>query len=240
MSRTLKTEAIVLRSIRYGEADRIQHLYTPDEGRVGAIAKGARRTKSKFGARLEPMMRVTLVLRLGKGDLATVSGVETVAAYPQLRTSAGALDCAARACDATLRLLDGPDPHPQAYNLLANTLLALDGDPKLGTPATQIAFRLKLLVACGFQPQLSGCAACGGDVETTGFSGAAGGTICADCAHHGFPLSAEAHTFLTSALARPIADPPELAGVGLRQAERVVGETVEHHAQIRLRSSGAR
>lgn len=240
MSKTLKTEAIVLRSIRFGEADRILHLYTPDDGRLGAIAKGARRTKSKFGARLEPMMRVNMVLRLGRSDLATVGGVETVAAYPGVRTTAGALDCAARACDAVSRLLDGPDPHPQAYNLLANTLAAMDENPQLGTPATQIAFRLKLLVACGFQPQLSGCASCGRDVETTGFSGAAGGTICEDCSSQGFPLGREAHEFLVGSLSSPISKVPSAGQTALRQAERVVSETVEHHAQIRLRSAGAR
>ena len=58
MSGPLKTEAIVLRSIRYGEADRILHLYTPRHGRVGAIAKGVRRSRSRFGARLEPFFRV--------------------------------------------------------------------------------------------------------------------------------------------------------------------------------------
>ena len=58
MPGSLRTEAIVLRSIRYGEADRILHLYTPDHGRVSAIAKGARRTRSRFGARLEPFFHL--------------------------------------------------------------------------------------------------------------------------------------------------------------------------------------
>ena len=240
MSLTLKTEAIVLRSIRYGEADRILHLYTPDSGRIGAIAKGARRTKSKFGARLEPFMRISLVLRKGKGDLATVSAVDTISAYSGIRMSAGALDCAARSCDALSRLLDGPDPHVDAYNLLANMLAALNANPQLGTPATQVAFRLKLLVAAGLQPLLSGCAVCGADVDTVGFSGAAGGTICEACTHQGFPLGFEAHRFLVDSLARPISDVPDVDDLALRQAERVVAETVEHHAQIRLRPAGAR
>lgn len=240
LGRTLETEGIVLRSIRYGEADRILQIYTPGDGRLSAIAKGARRTKSRFGARLEPMMRVNLMLRLGKGEISTVSGVETVSAHAGILLSAGAIDCAARACDATSRLLDGPDPHPQAYNLLANTLAALDADPSLGTPATQLAFRLKLLVACGFGPQLSGCASCGAQEAVSGFSGAAGGTICDGCAAEGFPISPEAHGFLVSALGRPISEPPRASQTALRQAERVIGETVEHHAQVRLRSAGAR
>ena len=73
----LRTEAIVLRSIRYGEADRILHLYTPDRGRLSAIAKGARRARSRFGARLEPFFHVRAVLHEGRSELLTVTGVDT-------------------------------------------------------------------------------------------------------------------------------------------------------------------
>src|SRR5213082_2903268 len=100
----LKTEAVVLRSIRYGEADRILHLYTPARGRVGAIAKGARRARSRFGGRLEPFFRLDLLLHEGRGELLTVTAAETVEGHPRLREDAGALDAAARACDAVARL----------------------------------------------------------------------------------------------------------------------------------------
>jgi len=82
---SLKTEGIVLRSLRYGEADRILHLYTPDRGRVSAIAKGVRRAKSRFGGRLEPFFRLNLVLHEGRSDLLTVTAAETVDGYPRLR-----------------------------------------------------------------------------------------------------------------------------------------------------------
>src|SRR3954453_12033118 len=99
----VKTQAVVLRSIRYGEADRILHLYTPHRGRVGAIAKGVRRTRSRFGGRLEPLFRLDLVLHEGRGDLLTVTAGETVAGPRRLRADGPALDCAARACDAVAR-----------------------------------------------------------------------------------------------------------------------------------------
>src|ERR1044072_2536845 len=73
MPGNFKTEAIVLRSIRYGEADRIVHLYTATRGRIGAIAKGSRRPKSRFGGRLEPFFRLYLVLYEGRSDLCTVT-----------------------------------------------------------------------------------------------------------------------------------------------------------------------
>ena len=85
--KTLKTEAVVLRSIRFGEADRILHLYSANRGRIGAIAKGARRPKSRFGGRLEPFFRLDLVLHEGRGELLTVTNVATVDGYPRLRSS---------------------------------------------------------------------------------------------------------------------------------------------------------
>ena len=75
----VKTEAVVLRSMRYGEADRILHLYTPNRGRVSAIAKGVRRARSRFGGRLEPFFRLNIELHEGRGELLTVTGAHTLA-----------------------------------------------------------------------------------------------------------------------------------------------------------------
>jgi hypothetical protein len=125
MSGPLKTEAIVLRSLRYGEADRILHLYTPDRGRIGAIAKGVRRTRSRFGGRLEPFCRVRLLCHEGRGELLTVTGVETLESHAGLRDQAVTLDAAARACDAVARVFETGEPHPAVYNLLANELALL-------------------------------------------------------------------------------------------------------------------
>src|SRR6476469_7944163 len=109
--RAVKTEAVVLRSMRHGEADRILHLYTPNRGRVSAIAKGVRRSRSRFGGRLEPFFRLNLVLYEGRSDLLTVTSAETLAAHPRLREHGGALDTAGRACDAVSRLFGDGEPH---------------------------------------------------------------------------------------------------------------------------------
>src|SRR3954447_15096845 len=118
MPGSVKTQAVVLRSIRYGEADRIVHLYTPLRGRVGATARGARRARSRFGGRLEPFFRLDLVLHEGRGELLTVTAAETVAGRGRLRSDGPALDSAARACDAVARLFDTGEPHPDVFNLL--------------------------------------------------------------------------------------------------------------------------
>ena len=129
MPGALKSESIVLRSIRYGEADRILHLYTPHHGRLSAIAKGVRRARSRFGGRLEPFFRLELVLYEGRSELLTVTSAETLAGHPRLREDGRALDGAARACEAVARLFADGEPHRGVYHLLANELALLDADP---------------------------------------------------------------------------------------------------------------
>ncbi|MGI8904653.1 MAG: DNA repair protein RecO [Solirubrobacteraceae bacterium] len=235
MAAALKTEAIVLRSIRYGEADRILHLYTPGHGRMGAIAKGARRSRSRFGARLEPFFHVRTVLHEGRGDLFTVTGVDTVAVHAGLRDHAATIDAAARACDAVARMFETPDPHPEVFRLLANELALLSSDPTQARPGNGLAFRLKLLLAAGIVPALSACAACGESEHLHGFSAAAGGVVCGSCEAGAFALDQESYRFLVAALGHPLAQAPEVSERALRQAERAITETAAHHAQVRLR-----
>ncbi len=233
----LRTEAVVLRSMRYGEADRILHLYTPMRGRVGAIAKGVRRTRSRFGGRLEPFSRVDLQLHEGRSDLLTVTGADMIAAHARLRDHAGALDGAGRACDAVSRLFDSGQPHPEVFHLLCNELALLEGVPEVSWLANQLAFRLKLLVAAGFAPQLAACASCGEREHLCAFSGAAGGVVCAACEASAFALGAEAHEFMVAALGHPLARAPGAGLPALRQVERAVAELAGHHGQVRLRAA---
>jgi DNA repair protein RecO (recombination protein O) len=235
---SFKTEAIVLRSIRYGEADRVVHLYTTRRGRLGAIAKGSRRPKSRFGGRLEPYFRLDLVLHEGRGELMTVTAASTVDGYPRLRSDAASLGAAARACDAVLRLLDSAEPNAAAYNLLSNYLSVLDeGKEGAREPAVALAFRLKLALAAGFAPELASCARCGEAEHLSAFSGAAGGVVCPSCEGEGFPLSEEAHRFMVAALGGPLTDAPAAGRATLNQVERAISETLEHHAHVRLRAA---
>jgi DNA repair protein RecO (recombination protein O) len=235
MPAPLKTEAIVLRSIRYGEADRILHLYTPHHGRLGAIAKGVRRARSRFGARLEPFFHIRIVLHEGRGELHTVTGADTVSAHGSLRERASTLDAAARACDALARLFDSTEPHPEVFTLLANELALLSADPAHARPAQGLAFRMKLLLAAGILPQLASCAGCGESQDLHGFSPSAGGVVCSSCEAAAFPLGEEAYRFLVTAVGKPLANAPDASPQALRQAERAISETAEHHAHVRLR-----
>jgi DNA repair protein RecO (recombination protein O) len=235
MAGPLKVEAIVLRTIRYGEADKILHLYTPTRGRLAAIAKGARRARSRFGARLEPFFHVRMVLHESRGELHTVTGVDTIDAHSKLRAHACTLDAAARACDAVARLFETGEPHPEVFHLLANELALLDLSPLHAAAANGLAFRLKLLLAAGILPQLATCAGCGAAEDLRGFSAAAGGMVCGSCQAAAFPLGEESYRFLVGALGKPLAQAPRASELALRQAERAICETSEHHAHVRLR-----
>jgi len=237
MPGSFKTEAVVLRSIRYGEADRVVHLYSSTRGRIGAIAKGSRRPKSRFGGRLEPFFRLNLVLYEGRGDLFTVTGASTVEGHARLRSNGAALGAAGRGCDAVLRLLDSGEANQAAYNLLCSYLALLDADPAASGLGTALAFRLKLALAAGFSPELASCASCGEAEHLAAFSGAAGGVVCASCEGGGFPLSEESHRFMVDALARPLAEAPAADRRVAAQADRAITETLEHHAHVRLRAA---
>jgi DNA repair protein RecO (recombination protein O) len=237
---SLKSEAVVLRSLRYGEADRILHLYTPHRGRVSAIAKGVRRTRSRFGGRLEPFFRLRLILHEGRSDLMTVTSADTVDGYARLRSDGSALDVAARACESVGRLFETEEPHPEVFNLLCNEMALLDQDVTRATPGNLLAFRSKLLLAAGLAPQLGACADCGAREHLTSFSPSAGGVVCSACEASAFPLDEEAHELLAHALGRPLAEPRGVPSErALRQAERAIAETAEHHAGIRLGRSRA-
>ena len=225
----------MLRSIRYGEADRILHLYTPDRGRLSAIAKGVRRSRSRFGARLEPFLHVRVMLHEGRSELLTVTGVDTVATHAALRDHAATLDAAARACDAVSRLFETSEPHPEVFHLLANELALLHSDVAHARPGNGLAFRLKLLLAAGIVPALAACAVCGEAEHLRGFSGAAGGVVCGSCEAASFPLDQDAYRFLVEALGASLAQAPDGGERILRQVERAIGDTAAHHAHVRLR-----
>src|SRR6202035_4514116 len=103
--------------------------YTPARGRVGAIAKGVRRTRSRFGGRLEALSRARLVCHEGRGELPAVTAGETLDAHGGLRDHAATLDSAARACDAVARVFETMEPHPEVFRLLGNELALLSSDP---------------------------------------------------------------------------------------------------------------
>jgi DNA repair protein RecO (recombination protein O) len=165
-----------------------------------------------------------------------VTAASTVEGHAGLRANGPALGAAARGCDAVLRLLDEAQPNPGAYNLLCRYLALLDaGDGSELSIA--LAFRLKLALVAGFAPELASCARCGEAEDLVAFSGSAGGVVCGACEQGGFAIGEESHRFMVAALGNPLAEAPGASPQALRQVERAIGETLEHHAHVRLRSA---
>src|SRR5215470_17092898 len=106
--RTYRTETVVLRSLRYSEADRILHVYTLERGRISAIAKGIRKTKSRFGGRLEPLSHVELMLHEGSGELQTVTGAALVRSHHATREDPYRLEVGLIGAEAMLKLFAEP------------------------------------------------------------------------------------------------------------------------------------
>src|SRR5690349_3287767 len=246
--RTYKTEAVVLRSIRFGEADRVLHLYTLDRGRVGAVAKGVRKTKSRFGGRLEPLSHVELVLHRGAGELDTITGVHLVRAHEPARADFRRLSTGLIGVEAMLRLFTEQERNERAFTALTRFLDLLDDDPSVdGRPeldALALSFQLKLLWLSGYLPHLTSCAECGADDATlVGYSPRAGGAVCRACAGNAeaLALSGEGIAAVEALLASPLADAVRL-GLGERAARdalRVITASYEYNGGFRLKTLSA-
>ena len=157
----------MLRSFRFGEADRVLHLYTRERGRIGAMAKGVRKTKSRFGARLEPFSHVELLLHQGSGELHTVTGVSLVDAHHLAREDPYRLSVGLVGAEAMLRLFVEEERNERAFEALTRFLSAVDEIPagsrgQASLDPLALAFQLKLLWLSGYVPHLESCVECGG------------------------------------------------------------------------------
>jgi DNA repair protein RecO (recombination protein O) len=246
--RPYKTEAVVLRSIRFGEADRVLHLYTSDRGRIGAVAKGVRKTKSRFGARLEPLSHVELMLHEGSGELQTITGVQLVRSHQETRADYYRLSVGLIGAEAMLRLFTEQERSDRAFTALTRFLDLLDTSPHAAerppVDPLVLAFQLKLLWLSGYLPHLTSCAECAAqDAPLVGYSPRAGGAVCRACAGRveAIALSSDGIAGIEALLASPLADAVSLrlSGRATRDALRVVTTSYEYHGGFRLRTLSA-
>jgi len=196
--RTLRVEAIVLRHSDWGEADRLLSLFTHEEGKLRAIAKGARRLRSRKAGHLEPFTRVKLMLAHGR-DLWIVTQAETVAAYLALREDLERIAHASYAVELLDRFTYEEGANRPLFDLLAITLQRLnEGQP----PFTLLRYyELRLLDLLGFRPELFRCVGCGDEIQPQDqfFSPLLGGVLCPRCGSQDAsarPISVNALRFL--------------------------------------------
>lgn len=244
--RTYRTEAVVLRSMRFAEADCVLHLYTLDRGRVGAVAKGVRRTRSRFGGRLEPFSHVDVALHQGSGELHTVTGADLVHSHRVTREDSYRLHVGLIGLEAMLRLFSEQEANPRAFEALTRFLDALDESEiaQAKRPALDplaLSFQLKLLWLSGYLPHLGSCAECGAEGTLAGYSPRAGGAVCEGCATDALALSAEGLAGMEALLRRPLAEAggADLSERAARDCLAVISGSYEYHGGFRLRTLAA-
>jgi DNA repair protein RecO (recombination protein O) len=236
-----RDSGVVLRTIKLGEADRIVTVMTQAHGKVRAVAKGVRRTQSRFGARLEPASHVALQLYAGR-DLDTVTQCETIESNRALREGYTLLTHTVPMLEAVDQIVHDRQPNPALYRMLTGALRTL---ATRQTPLVTPAFFWKVLSLEGYHPMLDACARCGTQEskgeggELTYFDLVEGGTVCTACGFGGaHRLSPEALALLRRVLGGglngALAEPSSTA---TSEVERLALGAIEHLLERRLRSA---
>lgn len=225
---------VVLRTYKLGEADRIVVILTAAHGKVRAVAKGVRKTKSRFGSRLEPMSHVSLLMYEGR-ELDIVSQAESIDHFRTLRDDLDGMTRAMSLLEAVDQLAQDRHPSPRLYQMLLGALRTLAAGPSaLLVPA----FYLKLLAAEGLGPQLDVCVRCGSSGPLVAFDLDEGGTLCRDC-RRGVPISDEALRLLRRVLGGDLVTVlAETASPATHEVEVLATKSMEHHLERRLRALG--
>lgn len=229
-----RDRGVVLRTYKLGEADRIIVLLTPGHGKVRAVAKGVRRTKSRIGGRLEPLSHVELLLYEGR-ELDIVSQAEVVEPWRLLHEDLSCMSQGLAMAEATEQVAQERAPSEPLYRMLVGALRTLVGQPG---PLVLASFYWKLLFLDGAGPVLSCCAACGSGppaVSLVAFDIGEGGALCRDC-RRGQPLSPAAlelvSWILGGQLARALQVP---ASSTTDEVTHLATISLETHLERRLR-----
>ncbi len=227
-----RDEGVVLRTYKLGEADRIVVLFTRGRGKVRAVAKGVRRTRSKFGSRLEPGSIVQLQLYEGR-NLDIVTQAERLENLEALRADLDRYGRAAIVLETIDATTEDGESNPAIFKLVTGALRELD---RVGNPLIVPTFVARLLVLEGVQPLVDACVRCGATENLVSIQIHEGGVLCASC-RSGEPISDAARLAFGHVFAgrvRHVLDttPADVA----REMETLAGRLIEQHTERRLRS----
>jgi DNA repair protein RecO (recombination protein O) len=224
--------AVVLRTYKLGEADRIVVMLSEQHGKIRAVAKGVRKTKSKFGARLEPLSHVRLLLYQGR-ELDIVSQAESVETLAPLVADLDHLTSGLAMVEAVDQIAMEREPAPQLYRMLVGALRTI---ATRSGPLVVAAFYWKLLAAEGVSPELDACVRCGSDGPLVAFDMLHGGVLCRSC-RSGAPLSPEALELMRMILGGRLNDALDVpAGSATAEVAGHATRALEHHLERRLRT----
>jgi DNA repair protein RecO (recombination protein O) len=233
-----KEQGVVLRSAKLGEADKIVTVLTQGSGKVRAVAKGIRKTTSRFGGRLEPFTHVSLLVYRGRGALDTITQADIISAHRPLREDLGLFAAGETMLEAADKVAEEHERNVRLFLLLLSGLRALSGRPEEPTVVAE-SFLLKLLSLSGFHPSLTACAVCGRTSPEL-FSSGQGGGVCTGCAEiDAGPASQDAMTYLAgiaSADLAAVGDAPPTGIVVRKEARALLYGFAEYHLERRMRS----
>ena len=231
---TYRDNAVVLGTYKFGEADRVVVLLTEMHGKVRAVARGVRKTKSSIGARLEPMSHVDISLRSGR-ELDTVAEVRLVHTHSLLRTDFDRLNQGLSMLEAINKLTPDREPVPHLYEVLSRALHALN---EKNSPLMLGAFYWRLLSIEGHSPQLDVCVRCGEEGNIVSFDVLEGGGHCDSC-RSGVPISSQALELLRMILGGRMNEALSLPeSPSVHEVSQLAMEAMESHLERRLRSLG--
>lgn len=231
---TYRDSGVVLRTYKLGESDRIVVLLTEEHGKVRAVAKGVRKTRSRLGSRLEPMSHVSVLLYRGR-DLDTVNQVEVMETASGLRGSLDKMTQGLAMCEAVDQVTPDREPVPHLYTMLVRALQTLADS---GSPLVLAGFFWKLLAAEGLSPELDVCVGCGEETEIVAFDMIEGGVQCRSC-RTGRAISPAALALLRMVLGGQLSAAlaaPETPAT--HEVTQLATSAVELHCERRLRSVG--
>ena len=228
-----RDEGIVLRTHKLGESDRIISIFTKQRGKVRAVAKGVRKTKSRFGSRLEPPSHVAALFYEGRGELHIVTQAESIDHFRPIRDDLDRLTRAVSMLEAVDQLgLEG-EPNPALYQMLLGALRALSGH---SGPLVVPAFFLKVLALEGFRPVIDRCVECGVEDDLTSFDLESGGTRCPEH-RRGPAISAGALLLLRDILGGRLGSALNVEASEVTvEVDHLSVRSMEHHLERRLRS----
>ena len=235
MSQLYRDEGIVLRTYKLGEADRIVVFCTRGHGKVRAVAKGVRKTKSKFGARLEPTRHVAVQFYEGR-ELDIVTQVESIDHFRAIRDDLDRIARASSMLEAVDQMSLDREPNPRLYQMLLGALRALAGH---NGPLVVPAFFWKLLALEGLRPQLDECVLCGDtppDTPLVSFDLTSGGVLCAGC-RRGRAITPDALALMQQILGGQLGTAlNEPSSPATHEVEHLATEAMEHHLERRLKA----
>ncbi len=234
MTGLYRDNAVVLRSWKLGEADRIVSLMTQQNGKIRCVAKGARKTKSRFGSSVDPTNHLEVQLYRGKGDLDTLTQVQSIDRFPTLREDLELFARASSMLEAVELVSQDREPNEALYTMLARGMHTVASSESHLVVA---GFFLKLLAQEGFAPSVDVCVLCGATTNLTHFSVGDGGTTCGTC-RAGTALSVAALALLQLALGGQLgAVLNQPATPATREVDVLATRLIEYMLERRLRSS---